>query len=303
MAGASAGLRAALSGISGILVTPFDADDRIAPARLGPIIDRAIGAGVHALVSNGNTGEFYGLTMPEAEAMVAAAAEHINGRAPLIGGVGKSIGDAIALAKASKRAGAAALMVYQPPDPFASPRGVHDYVARVADAADGLPLMLYLRNDAIGTANIVKLCSIPGVAGVKWATPAPLKLADAIRNAPDDIVWVGGLAETWAPPLYAVGARGFTSGLINVWPEHSVAIHAALDRGDYVEAQRLIAIMSVFEDIRAEELGGTNVTTVKAALRLMGEDCGPARPPSAALLTATQRERLVSLLRQWGLTT
>src|SRR5688572_3674481 len=123
MAGASAGLRAALSGISGILVTPFDADDRIAPARLGPIVDRAIGAGVHALVSNGNTGEFYGLTMPEAEAMVAAAAEHINGRAPLIGGVGKSIGDAVALARASKRAGAAALMVHQPPDPFASPRG------------------------------------------------------------------------------------------------------------------------------------------------------------------------------------
>ena len=110
------------------------------------------------------------------------------------------------------------------------------------------------------------------------------------------------MAETWAPPLYAGGARGFTSGLINVWPEHSVAIHAALAAGDYVEAQRLIAVMSAFEDIRAEELGGTNVTTVKAALRLMGEDCGPARPPSAALLTATQQERLVVLLRQWGLT-
>lgn len=302
MAGASAGLRTALAGISGILVTPFDADDRITPHRLRPIIDRAVDAGVHALVSNGNTGEFYGLTMPEAEAMVAATAELINGRAPLIGGVGKSVGDAVALAKASKKAGAAALMVHQPPDPFASPRGVLDYVARVAEAADGLPLMLYLRNDAIGTANIVKLCSIAGVAGVKWATTAPLKLAEAIRNSPDDIVWVGGLAETWAPPLYAVGARGFTSGLINVWPAHSVKIHAALAAGDYPEAQRLIGIMAVFEEIRAEELGGTNVTTVKAALRLMGEDCGPARPPSADLLTATQQERLVVLLRQWGLT-
>lgn len=302
MAGASAGLRAALAGISGILITPFDADDRLALQKLGPIVDRAIGAGVHALVSNGNTGEFYGLTMPEAEAMVAAAAEHIAGRAPLIGGVGKSVGDAVALAKASKRAGAAALMVHQPPDPFASPRGVHDYVARVADAADGLPLMLYLRNDAIGTANIVRLCTIPGVAGVKWATPAPLKLGEAIRNAPEGIVWVCGLAETWAPPLYAVGARGFTSGLINVWPAHSVSIHAALAAGDYVEAQRLIGIMAGFEDIRAEELGGTNVTTVKAALRLMGEDVGPARPPSASLLTPVQQERLIALLRQWGLT-
>ena len=32
----------ALPGISGILVTPFDRDDRIAPERLQPIIDRAV---------------------------------------------------------------------------------------------------------------------------------------------------------------------------------------------------------------------------------------------------------------------
>ena len=302
MTAATAGLRAALAGISGILVTPFDGDDRIAPAWLRPIIDRAVGAGVHALVANGNTGEFYGLTMAEAEAMVSATGEMLGGRVPLIGGVGRSVGDAVALARASRKAGAAALMVHQPPDPFASPRGVHDYVARVAEAADGLPIMLYLRNDAIGTANIVRLCSIPGVAGVKWATPAPMKLSEAMRNAPEDIVWVCGLAETWAPPMYAVGARGFTSGLINVWPEHSVRIHAALAGGDYSEAQRLIGIMAGFEDIRAEELGGTNVTTVKAALRLMGEDVGPARPPSADVLTPPQQERLVALLRQWGLT-
>jgi 4-hydroxy-tetrahydrodipicolinate synthase len=56
-------LRKALTGISGILVTPFDADDNVAPKRLKPIIDRAVGAGVHILVANGNTGEFYGLTV------------------------------------------------------------------------------------------------------------------------------------------------------------------------------------------------------------------------------------------------
>ena len=45
-------------------------------------------------------------------------------------------------------------MVHQPPDPFVAPRGLVDYVARVAEAADGLPLVLYLRNDAIGTATL-----------------------------------------------------------------------------------------------------------------------------------------------------
>ena len=54
-------LREALAGISGILVTPFDTADLLAPARLRPIVDRAVKAGVHILVANGNTGEFYSL--------------------------------------------------------------------------------------------------------------------------------------------------------------------------------------------------------------------------------------------------
>src|SRR6478672_3760750 len=294
-------LRKALTGISGILVTPFDADNNVAPKRLKPIIDRAVGAGVHILVANGNTGEFYGLTTKEAEIMVHSVAEQLGGRAPLLGGVGRSIGDACALARASKAAGATALMVHQPPDPFVSPRGVVAYVERIAHAGGGLPLMLYLRNDGIGLDTIQTLCKVPGVAGVKWACPTPLRLAEAIRRSSPGIVWVGGLAETWAPPLCAVGARGFTSGLINVWPEHSVAIHAALEAGDYLRANKLIDAMNVFEEIRAEEQNGTNVTAVKAALQLMGQDCGPTRPPSAWPLTDRQMVALRRLLDSWGL--
>jgi 4-hydroxy-tetrahydrodipicolinate synthase len=294
-------VRRALSGISGILVTPFDAGDAIAPARLAPIVERAIAAGVHMLVANGNTGEFYGLTMAEAEAMVHAAAEIVGGRVPLIGGVGRSVGDACALARASRAAGAQVLMVHQPPDPFVAPRGVVEYVQRVAEAGDGLPIMLYLRNDTIGLEAIETLTRIPGVAGVKWASPTPLRLAEAIRRCAPDIVWVDGLAEPWAPPFYAVGARGFTSGLINVWPGQSVAIHRALGSGDYTEAARLIAVMAPFEEVRAEEGNGTNVSGVKAALQLIGNDCGPARPPSAWPLTPAQQTKLHGALRQWGL--
>ena len=294
-------LLAALPGISGILVTPFDRDDRIAPERLRPIIRRAIAAGVHILTVNGNTGEFYGLTTAEAEAVVHAVAEEVAGRVPVVAGVGRSIGDAVALARTSRAAGASALMVHQPPDPFVAPRGVVAYVRRIADAADGLPVVLYLRNDAIGLDAIEALCRIPEVVGVKWASPAPLRLAEAIRRADPRIVWVGGLAETWAPPLCAVGARGFTSGLINVWPEHSVAIHAALAAGDHPRAGELIAQVSAFEELRSEEGNGTNVTVVKSALQMMGEDCGGVRPPGAWPLTDRQARDLRRRLTEWGL--
>ncbi|GAC1495483.1 MAG: hypothetical protein NVS2B11_18060 [Acetobacteraceae bacterium] len=192
-------------------------------------------------------------------------------------------------------------MVHQPPDPFVAPRGVVAYVQRIAEAGQGLPVVLYLRNDGIGLEAIEQLCRIPGVAGVKWASPTPLRLAEAIRRADPRIVWVGGLAETWAPPLCAVGARGFTSGLINVWPEHSMAIHAALAASDYAKASSLIAIMSAFEALRAEESNGTNVTVVKSALQMMGEDCGHVRPPGAWPLTEQQRKTLRQTVTQLGL--
>lgn len=288
----------ALTGISGILVTPFDDRDRIAPARLVPVIDRAVGAGVHILVSNGNTGEFYSLTIDEALEMVAATADLVAGRAPLVGGAGRSVAEACMLARASARAGCAAIMMHQPPDPFVSPRGTLEYARRVADAADGLPIVLYIRNDAIGAATFAALSEIPQVVGVKWATPNPQRLAEAMAASDPRLIWVGGLAEVWAPALCAVGARGFTSGLINVWPERSVAIHAALEAQDYTAARSLIAGMRAFEDVRAEEMGGANVSGVKTALKLQGIDCGHARPPAAWPLGDGQTARIAAMLKQ-----
>ena len=111
-----------MTGISGILVTPFDTAGEIAPDLQKPVVDRAIAAGVHILVANGNTGEFYGLTTDEAVAMVHASASHIAGRIPLVAGVGRGIRDACRLAEASAQAGADALMIHQPPDPFVAPQ-------------------------------------------------------------------------------------------------------------------------------------------------------------------------------------
>jgi 4-hydroxy-tetrahydrodipicolinate synthase len=45
-------------------------------------------------------------------------------------------------------------------------------------------------------------------------------------------------------------------------------------------------------------MGGTNVTGVKSALQMQGHDCGPARPPSAWPLTATQQNRLRDFMIQ-----
>src|SRR5690606_11616591 len=136
---------------------------------------------------------------------------------------------------------------------------------------------------------IKNMAEVEGVAGVKWATPSLMKLAEAMRETDPQGVWVCGLAEPWAPPMSSIGTKGFTSGLINLWPERSVAILHALREGRYDKAAELISAMDEFESIRAQEQGGTNVTGVKTALQIIGIDCGPARPPSAWPLTEQQK--------------
>ena len=289
---------AALAGVSGILVTPFDGQDRIAPALLAPIVARAAATGIAALTVNGNTSEFYGLTFDEARRMQAAVPEIVGGRAVVIAGVGRSVGEACMLARAARGDGCDAVMVHQVPDPFRAPRGVAAYVSRVAEAADGLPVVLYLRDDGAGPDAVAALCATPGVVGVKWATPNLMSLAAARRAAPQ-LAWVCGLAEPWAPPMHALGARGFTSGVINVAPQLSMAVLRALAANDLGAANAAIAAVEPFERLRAMEGSGANVSVVKAALALRGEDVGPARPPAAWPLSPTVQETLRGVLAGW----
>jgi 4-hydroxy-tetrahydrodipicolinate synthase len=128
----------ALSGISGILVTPFTADDQLKPGPLVPIIGRAIEASVGALTVNGNTSEFYALTFEEARRMQAEVPAMVSGRAVVVAGVGRSVQEVCTMAATARADGCGAIMVHQPPDPFRAPRGVAAYLARIAEAANGL---------------------------------------------------------------------------------------------------------------------------------------------------------------------
>ena len=292
-------LASALTGISGILVTPFDAEDTVAPARLTPIIEGCVAAGIDALTVNGNTSEFYGLTTAEAERMQAEVPALVRGRAVVTAGVGRSVAEACALARRARADGADAIMVHQPPDPFVAPRGVVAYVSRVAEAA-GLPVVLYLRNDGSGLPAIEALTRIPGVVAVKWATPNLMVLAQAMRRVAPGVGFICGLAEPWAPPMTALGARGFTSGLINVAPERSATIRDALRAGDYDSANAAIAAIGGFEALRSEEQNGANVAVVKAALILAGVEVGAARPPAAWPLPPGSAAALRDLMAGWG---
>ncbi|HEX8165329.1 MAG TPA: dihydrodipicolinate synthase family protein [Beijerinckiaceae bacterium] len=294
-------VRQALRGISGVHATPYRADGAVDADLLAAIVRRIAAAGVHNVVAGGNTGEFYTLTPAEIALVHETAIRAAKGRALVTAAVGRSLKEAVEAGRRAAALGADAVMAHQPLDPFAAPVGQADYFLAVADGVP-VPLVAYVRSNDLGLSDLVRIAAHPNVAGVKFATPNLMLLAECLRASEAyPAIWVCGLAEGWAAPFHALGARGFTSGLVNVVPERSLAIHAALDRGDYDRARALVAEIAAFETMRTKFNNGANVTVVKEAMTLAGVPVGPVRPPGLVALDADDRRRLAEVLRGWGL--
>jgi 4-hydroxy-tetrahydrodipicolinate synthase len=294
-------LRTALTGISGVHVTPYASDGDIDGRLLSRVVDRIATAGVHNIVSAGNTGEFYALVPDEVRLVHDRAIEANNGRSKLTAAVGRSLKEAIELGRRAKAAGADMLMSHQPLDPFAAPQAQAGYFRAIADAVD-LPLIAYVRSDAMGLKDLMSVADHPNISAVKFATPNLMLLSEAVRSSGlKTALWVCGLAEGWAAPFHAVGARGFTSGLVNVDPARSLAIHAALEADDLTGVRDLVATIAAFEAMRTRYGNGANVTVVKEAMGLLGLPMGPVRLPGLPALDAADHKALSGILRSWGL--
>ncbi|OWJ64234.1 dihydrodipicolinate synthase family protein [Inquilinus limosus] len=294
-------LRRALCGISGVHATAYGADGGVDADLTGRIVERIVAGGIPNVVAAGNTGEFYALSPDEVRLVHDTAVAATRGRSNVVAAVGRSLTEAIALGRRAKEAGANAIMSHQPLDPFAAPQAQAAYFRSIADAVN-LPLVAYVRSDAMGLADLLSVANHPNVVGVKFATTNLMLLAECVRSSDAaTAVWVCGLAEGWAAPFYALGARGFTSGLVNVDPARSLAIHAALEAGDYAKARALVAEIARFETLRTRYGNGANVTVVKEALGLLGFPAGAVRLPGLPGLDPADRETLEREVSRWGL--
>lgn len=291
--------RRVLHGISGVHITAYDDAGDIAPELTGRIIAGIAEAGVHNIVSGGNTGEFYSMTTDEVIRLQAIAIAAVDGRAAVTAAAGRSVREAITVARAAGAAGADGVMVHHPLDPFAAPHAQADYFIAIAEAID-LPLVAYVRSDLIPLDDLVRLALHPRVAGVKFASTNTMLFADCVRATKDTgATWICGLAESWALPFYALGGKGFTSGLVNVAPALSLAVWHALEDGDLPRARELVDSIAAFETMRTKYRNGANVTVVKEALQLRGQPVGPVRLPGLAALDPADRAALGAILKQW----
>lgn len=294
------GLRAGLATAVAIPVTPFLPDGSVDWDTHAALIRRLADHGVEVVTPNGNTGEFYTLTAGETRRAVESAVAAVAGRAQVMAGVGLDLASAVAGARHARQAGAGSVMVHQPVHPYRSAEGWIDYHRAIADSVPELGVVLYVRDPRVAGAQLRMLADrSPNVIAVKYAVPDPVRFASVARDAGlHRFAWIAGLAELSAPGYWAVGATGFTSGLVNVAPRLSAALLEALRAGDFARAMTVWEDVRLFEELRAADASADNVSVVKEALAQL-ELCGPAVRPPSRVLPEDVRVQIAELISAW----
>jgi 4-hydroxy-tetrahydrodipicolinate synthase len=305
---AASRLKDALATVVVIPVTPMRPDGSIEWGTYTDLIRRVVDSGITVVTPNGNTGEFYALTPGEARQATEAAVRAVSDQAPLgagaevLAGVGNDTASAIDAARHAEQTGARMIMIHQPVHPYQSAEGWVDYHQAIAGAVPGLGVVLYIRNERITGSQIRELGQrCPNVIGVKYGVRDAAQFAAVAQDAGmDRFTWLAGLAEPYAPAYWAVGARGFTSGLANVNPSLSLTMLGELRAGDFGAAMKAWESIRPFEDLRAAGGAADNVSVVKEALAQLGLCGRDVRPPSR-LLPDKERNEVAAILRSWSL--
>ena len=107
-----------------------------------------------------------------------------------------------------------------------------------------------------------------------------------------------GLAEKWAPFMWLAGARGFTSGLVNVAPALSLRLFELLQAGKITDAMQLWRSLAPMEQLRARRADANNVSALKEALAQQELSTRTVRPPISEL-PEDERVLVRAILAEW----
>lgn len=276
------------------IVTPF-AQGAVNLKEFDRLLDKQLTARVAAIVVCGTTGEAATLSDEEKLLLISHAITYVRGRCKIIAGTGSNdTAHAVHLSKMAANYGADGLLVVTPYYNKTSQSGLLSHYAAVAEATD-LPVIVYNVPSRTGLSITLStyqaISRIPNINGVKEASsdlPLVSRLMDACGGELN--IWAGNDDQIVA--MMALGAKGVISTLSNICPEKVVQMTSACLTGDFTAAARLQnGSMALIDALFSE----VNPLPVKQALRLMGYEVGPCRPP--LYLDAETEAALVSRLQ------
>ncbi len=269
---------------------------------VAPVVleDFHVEGGTDCIAPVGTTGESPTLSHDEHDRVIRVVCEQAAGRIRVMAGTGSnSTAEAIRLTQAAKEAGVDGSLQVAPYYNKPTQDGFFEHYRAISDAVE-LPLVVY--NIPGRTAKNIEpetICRIadacPGVVAVKEST-GDMDQASQILSGSDLTLLSGD--DSLTLPLLSLGGSGVVSVAANVVPSDVKALVTTWQSGDVAGAQewhrRLFPLCR-------DMLGlSTNPIPVKAAMRLVGRDCGGVRLPLFPL-SDDQQQSSRQTLSEYGL--
>ena len=260
------------------LVTPF-LGGQVNYPMLERLLQRQMDAGIRTVVICGTTGEASTLTDDEKLELIRRAKEYVADSMTVIAGTGSNCTEHAAwLSEEAQKRGADAVLAVSPYYNKATEEGLFAHYASIADAVT-IPLILYNVPSRTGFDISVSACRrlsrIGNVVGIKEAGASISKITNILAQCgPQFSVWSGN--DDMTVPMLALGGQGVISVVSNVVPELVEAMTSAGLAGDFDTAAALQQRLQPLCEVLFREV---NPVPVKAAMKILGYDCGDCRLP------------------------
>nr|WP_243853815.1 dihydrodipicolinate synthase family protein [Sphingopyxis panaciterrae] len=284
-------------GVYPAATTQFSADGSIDIDATQRVLTALVDDGVTGLILLGTCGENNSLDPDEKLAVLRAGVEAVGGRVPLVTGVSEfTTHRAVAYAKEAEKIGLDALMVLPAMVYVPTSHELATHFRTVAEAT-ALPVMLYNNPPAyrvnVDFATLDALRDVETIVAIKESAPDPRRFTDVINRYGDRYTVMAGLDDIALEGLM-LGASGWVSGLTSAFPQESVALIAAVDRGDWDEARRIYRWFMPLLHLDADH---DLVQSIKLAEEIMGRGSERVRPPRLPL-TGERRAAVIAMVEE-----
>jgi 4-hydroxy-tetrahydrodipicolinate synthase len=282
------------------IVTPMNQDGSINYEEYGRLIDFQINNGTDAIVACGTTGESATMSKEEHCDVIAYTVKKVAKRVPVIAGAGSN--DTLFAAELSKEAeelGADAILSVTPYYNKTSQSGLIRHYNYIADRIH-IPMILYNVPSRTG-CNIkpetyAELAKHPNIAATKEANGDISALVRTMALCGDNLAVYSG-EDSQAFNIVSMGGLGVISVFANICPRECHEMMALALNGDF---KKSFEMQKYYIELMNMLFSDVNPIPVKAAMNLLGFQCGPCRMPLAPM-TEKGFAALKDCLKKYGI--
>ncbi|GAB4028497.1 dihydrodipicolinate synthase family protein [Spirosoma koreense] len=282
-------------GVYPALLTPFTADDQLDLPLFEKNLRAQLDAGVHGFIIGGSLGEASTLLNDEKIELLNSALGVSNGQVPVLVNIAEqATKQAIARAHEAEANGADGLMLLPPMRYPADARETVTFFKAVAQET-ALPIMIYNNpydyKIMTTVAMFEELAKLPNIQAVKEST-RDLTNVTRMRNAFGDRYKLLGGVDTLALEALLLGCDGWVGGLVDAFPQETVAIYELAKAGQVAEA---LEIYRWFMPLLELDIHPKLVQYIKLAATATGLGSEYVRAPRLPLIGA-EREQVLNII-------